>query len=211
MSMSISYEDTGRTEQKARTRAALVAAARDLLSRGETPSVEDAASAASVSRATAYRYFPNQGALLVAAHPEVEAESLLGSDPPSDPVARLDRVVEGLGRIFLDAEESYRAMLRLSLEPDPADRGELALRKGRRFPWIREALEPVRDQLTGEAWERLVQAVASAVGIEALVALTDLGGLSPEQAVEVMRWSARAMLRSALEERGSGGRRDPLG
>lgn len=200
MSMSISYADTGRSNQKARTRAALVAAARRLLERGATPTVEEAASAASVSRATAYRYFRNQHELLVAAHPEVDATSLLGEDPPQDPAARLDRVVEGLARIFLDAEQSYRAMLRLSLETDAADRGELVLRKGRRLLWIEDALAPLRGRFRAEEFERLVYAVSATVGIEALVALLDLAGLTPERAVEVMRWSAGALLRTALAE-----------
>lgn len=138
----------------------------------------------------------------MAAHPEVEARSLLEPDPPGDPEARLDAVVAGLAEIFLGAEESYRSVLRLSLEPDAADRGELDLRKGRRFIWITEALEPLRDRLARSEFERLVHAVSAAVGIEALVTLTDLAGLSRERAVEVMRWSARALLRAALAEAG---------
>jgi AcrR family transcriptional regulator len=204
--MSISYEDTGRRNQKARTRAALIDAARDLLASGLTPTVEETAEAASISRATAYRYFPNRHALLVAAHPEVEATSLLGAEPPVEPEARLDIVVTGLAEMFLDAEKSYRAMLRLSLEPDAADRGELALRKGRRFIWIEDALEPLRDRLPAAEFERLVHAVAAVVGIEALVTLTDLAGMSRARAVEVMRWSARALLRAATDgaEKGRG-------
>jgi AcrR family transcriptional regulator len=200
MSMSIPYEQTGRRAQKARTRAALIEAARGILADGETPTVEQAAEAASVSRATAYRYFPTREELLVAAHPEIEAESLLGDEPPRDPEARLDAVVTGLVEIFLGAEESYRAMLRLSLDPDPAGRGELTLRKGRRYPWIEEALEPVRERLGAERFRRVVHAVSVTVGIEALVTLVDLAGLSREEATEVMRWSARSLLRSALAD-----------
>ena len=72
------YEVGGRADQKRRTRAALVSAARELVARGVTPTVADAADAASISRAAAYRYFPNQALLLVAAHPETAARSLLG-------------------------------------------------------------------------------------------------------------------------------------
>lgn len=198
--MSISYEGTGRQSQKARTRTALVAAARDLLTQGVTPTVEETAAAASISRATAYRYFPNQQALLVAAHPEVKATSLLGADAPSDPAVRLDAVVTGLAKIFLDAEQSYRTMLRLSLEPDTVDRGALPLRKGLRLLWIRDALEPLRDRLSRAEVDRLVHAVSVVVGIEALVILIDLAGLSRKRAVQVMRWSARALLRSALAD-----------
>jgi hypothetical protein len=49
---------------------------------------------------------------------------------------------------------------------------------------------------------RLVLAVRSATGIEALVWLTDIAGLSRPEAVELMRWSARALLRSALADSG---------
>ena len=44
---------------------------------------------------------------------------------------------------------------------------------------------------------RLALAIRSAVGIEALVWLTDVAGLSREEAAGVMLWSERAMLRSA--------------
>lgn len=203
MMMTVPYEATGRQRQKARTRDALVRSARSLLAEGQTPTVEQAAEAAGISRATGYRYFPNQSALLVAAHPEIEAESLLGPDPPADVAERLDIVVLALSKMFLDAEPAYRAMLRLALEPDPEVRGELPLRKGLRIPWIEEALAPLRGRIPPAAYRRLVHAVAAAIGIEALVTLIDLVGLSREEAVEVMRWSARALLRGASSGTGS--------
>ena len=64
MMMSIPYElNGGRLAQKRRTREALIASARELVANGEAPTVEAAAEAASISRTTAYRYFPNQRAL----------------------------------------------------------------------------------------------------------------------------------------------------
>ena len=47
MDTSIPYESTGRTDQKARTRKLLVAATRQLLAKGTTPTVEQAAAASS--------------------------------------------------------------------------------------------------------------------------------------------------------------------
>jgi hypothetical protein len=46
---------------------------------------------------------------------------------------------------------------------------------------------------------QLVYGIGATLGIEALVWLTDMGGLSREEAVEVMRSNARTLLRSALE------------
>src|SRR6478735_8205780 len=91
--MSTAYEQHGRVAQKRRTHEALVAAARDLVARGETPTVEAVAEAASISRATAYRYFPSQRSLLAAAHPETATTSLLPEHAPDDVRERLDIVV----------------------------------------------------------------------------------------------------------------------
>src|SRR5512140_3415920 len=59
--------DTGRPQQRRRTRMALLSAAAKLLAAGKTPSVTEVADAADVSRRTAYRYFPTQDQLLVEA------------------------------------------------------------------------------------------------------------------------------------------------
>src|SRR5919107_2949473 len=94
MGMSIPYELAGRTNQKARTRAALLDAARQLLAEGVSPTVEQAADRAAISRTTAYRYFTNQRALLTAVFPEIAERSLLDAGAPDDPAARLDLVLE---------------------------------------------------------------------------------------------------------------------
>jgi AcrR family transcriptional regulator len=197
MGMSIPYELTGRREQKGRTRNALIAATRELLAGGVTPTVEQAAEAAEISRTTAYRYFPNQRSLLVAAHPEIEAPSLLGEDAPQDAEVRFERAVETLTDLTVETEPQLRAMLRLSLEPHPGDGEELLLRRGRAVAWLQEALSPLRDEVPDAELQRLVLATRSACGIEALVWLTDIGGLSRPEAVEVMRWSARALFRAS--------------
>jgi hypothetical protein len=45
---------------------------------------------------------------------------------------------------------------------------------------------------------RLVLAIRASIGIEAFVWLTDVGGLSGNEAVKNMRWSAQALLTAAL-------------
>jgi AcrR family transcriptional regulator len=116
--MPTSYEASGRINQKRRTRDALVAAARDLVAAGTTPTIDQAASAAAVSRTTAYRYFPNQWTLLAAAHPETAARSLLPDHPPEDPAARLNAVIAAFTALIVDTEKQQRTMLRLSLDAD---------------------------------------------------------------------------------------------
>jgi AcrR family transcriptional regulator len=195
--MSTPYETGGRSAQKARTRDALVAAARDLVAAGVTPTVEGAAAAASISRTTAYRYFPNKRALLLAAHPEIAATSMLPANPPQDPAARLDAVVANFGAMILDTEAQQRTMLRLSLEADTAERGPLPLRQGRAIAWIAEALEGVRDDLSDQQFRQLVLSIRATIGIEALVWLVDVAGLLRSDALALTRWSAQALLQRA--------------
>ena len=79
------YEASGRTEQKSRTRHALVAATRELLAAGSRRRSRTPPTAAGISRTTAYRYFPNQRELLLAAHPQIEHRTLLPADAPDRP------------------------------------------------------------------------------------------------------------------------------
>lgn len=195
--MSTRYLDSGRAGQKRRTWQALVDAARLLVADGTPVTVEAAAARSGISRATAYRYFPTKDDLLVAAHPELTFTSLLPDSPPRDVRTRLDLVVTAFIKLILDTEPQQRAMLRASLEQL---RPRLPLRRGRGIGWIAEALEPLEPRLGASGVQRLARAVRSAIGIEALVWLADIGGLTREEAAATMRWSALSMLESALRE-----------
>jgi AcrR family transcriptional regulator len=196
--VSTAYEESGRTQQKQRTRRELVAAARALIAEGgSAPTVEEAAAAAAISRTTAYRYFRSQRELLVAAHPELELTSMLPRDAGDDPEKRLVTVVGAFIDMILETEQQQRTMLRLSLEPATTP-DQLPLRKGRAIRWFEEALAPARAQLTPAGVSRLAVAVRSAVGIESLVWLVDVAGLSRAEAREVMLTSARALARDAM-------------
>ncbi|MET3720953.1 MULTISPECIES: TetR/AcrR family transcriptional regulator [unclassified Arthrobacter] len=194
------YTDGGRTSQKHRTRDALVNAARSLVAAGISPTVDEAAQAAGIARSTAYRYFPGQRELLAAAHPETARTSMLPADPPEGVAERLDAVVVEFTGMILETEAQQRTMLRLSLEPADGQERSLPLRQGRAIAWITEALAPLQGDLSDDEIHRLVLAVRSAIGIESLVWLTDVGGLSRADAVASMRWSANALLNQALTQ-----------
>jgi AcrR family transcriptional regulator len=197
--MSTAYEEVGRVRQKQRTKDALVAGAREAVAEGDTPTVESAAERAGVSRTTAYRYFPTQAALLAAAHPETVTTTMLPTPAPADVAERVEIVVGRVTDLVVDTEQQQRTMLRLSL--DPGAGRELLLRKGRVIGWLEEALEPLADELGHDTVRQLAIAIRSAIGIESFVWLTDVAGLTAGEAVETMRWSARAMLEST--ERGA--------
>jgi AcrR family transcriptional regulator len=194
------YESTGRTAQKSRTRRALVAATRELLAAGLTPTVENAAERAGISRTTAYRYFPNQRSLLLAAHPTISPETLLPTNPPTDPKARLDALMTAFTHYNFTWEPQLRASLRLSLEPT-ADRP--VLRQGRAIGWIAEALTPLHDTHPHIDIHRLAIAIRSATGIETLIWLVDIAGYSREQAAHTVKATAQALLDDAIRDSGA--------
>jgi AcrR family transcriptional regulator len=197
--VSTTSAEGGRTRQKQRTRSAIIAAARDLVAQGgAAPTVAEAAEAALVSRTTAYRYFPSQKSLLVAAHPEIEVTSLVPEGTSDDPERRLEAAVRGFLRMVADTEPQQRTMLRLSLEPDPATR-DLPLRQGRAIAWFIDALAPLVDDLGADGVRRVAVAVRAVAGIEPLVWLTDVAGMTTEEAIEQMVWSALAVLRRAMD------------
>jgi|SRR5581483_4193855 len=203
MGMSIPYTETGRTQQKARTRSALVDAARALIERGITPTVEEAAGEAAISRTTAYRYFPNQRELLVAAHPHLEAQSLLGDDPSDDPEKRLQAVLDTYLEMTVENELALRAAFVLSATANEQERHEFVLRQGRVVGWVQDALAPLHGVLSQKRIHRLACAIRAAAGIEAMIWLVDVAGMRRTEAVKLMKWSAIALLRTAVAEAGS--------
>jgi AcrR family transcriptional regulator len=197
MAMPVPYERTGRTAQKSRTRQALVEATRALLGDGETPNVEDAAQRAGISRTTAYRYFPNQRSLLLAAHPQIAPDTLLGPDAPDDVNDRLDAFMAAFTRYNFEWEPQLRASLRVSLSERKGreNKAQPALRQGRAIAWIEDALKPISPDVD---IHRLAVAIRSATGIESLIWLIDIAGYSRDQAAETVRTTAHALLAAAM-------------
>lgn len=216
--MTMISQESGRINQKRRTRAAIVTAAADLLRRGQTPTVAEVADAALVSRATAYRYFPSQEYLLSEAalnNNREEVDRVLeAADSASGPESRLDAVVQAIQERTIRQEGGFRVLLRLSLEQSfngsaAQEAPDWRRRGGRRLDWIEQALAPVWDGLDDRAKERLVGGLSLCMGIEALVVLRDICGFSPQQAIEISRWTAQAILHIGLDTRegaaGTGG------
>ncbi len=171
-------------------------AARELMSQGVIPTVEDAAAQAGVSRATAYRYFPDQRALLGSAYPIIETRSLLPEGAPEEVVERVRLVTRGILDSIVANEVALRAQLRISLE-ESGTRAELPLRRGRRIMWFQDALAPLHSELRPRPLRRVTLALTSVVSLEVFIWLVDLGGLSRKAAVEQIVWTAEQIVRSA--------------
>src|SRR5947199_1691377 len=112
--MATAQTDTGRSNQKKRTRTAIVEAARELIDTGGEVTMSEIARAALVSEATAYRYFPDLPSLISEALAGVwppPAEALAPVAESADPVERIAFACEFLLRGILARQGSVRAMI----------------------------------------------------------------------------------------------------
>lgn len=197
-----------RANQKERTRAALVAAAKELARGGARPTVAEAAEHARVSRATAYRYFPTHESLLLEVSDVtpvvVPIEELLERQSGEDAEARLAELLDAFHPIVVAEEPALRMALRVYLDTwlEARRKGEAVpkVREGRRMRWLDSALEPVRRKLPKAEWRRLRAALALTLSIDALVVMKDVAGCDDDEAHQVLRWAALALLRSALKK-----------
>jgi AcrR family transcriptional regulator len=208
---SIGYLNVGRINQKLRTRDALVSVASDLLRAGEPVSVSAVADAARVSRTTAYRYFPTsemlaaQAALAIAASLETRQLDAVvhGAGSASE---KLDAVVTGIDSMVRANEAAFRAVLRLSL----GAAAETGLPTPRRTPirrlWLEAALAELRPRLDRRRFDRLLASLSLLCGVEPDIVLRDIVLMSPDDALAVKRWAARALLEAAMAEAPEPGR-----
>lgn len=203
--------ETGRINQKRRTRAAIVEAAKNLLAQGVTPTVPQAAEAALVSRTTAYRYFPTQESLLIEVAVNVDVDDIeqLVNSPVnrSDSLARTIDVLDALNQHAFMAETEYRTALRLYLDLWLAASAEgddaPIVREGRRRRWIEQTLTPLRTDVDDHDWRRLLAALCLLAGGEAVVVLRDVCHLGPEEGQAVSHWAADTLLRATFERGGT--------
>lgn len=205
-------KQVGRVNQKARTRAALVQAAMNLVREGRLPSIPEAAERAQVSVATAYRYFPSADDLWF------EASDFAASYEPAlleaeqridiagdDPVDRLEALVRTLGFAMLDDQAPYRRIAKMAhdqwfrqAEIGVDDRAPT--RVGRRNQHIAHVIEPLRGRLSDRDVERIAHALGVVVGTDAMLALIEGVGLKADDAKGAMLDAARWLLTGAILE-----------
>src|SRR5690348_3801670 len=110
----VSEGSTGRTNQKTRTRLAIIEACRDLIRSGADVSIPEVARVALVSEATVYRYFPDLASLInvaiVGLWPS-PVEALAPIAHSADPVERIAFASEVFLRRVLAYQGSVRAMI----------------------------------------------------------------------------------------------------
>jgi AcrR family transcriptional regulator len=185
-----------------------------MLREGKVPTVADAAEEAGVSRATAYRYFPTQGALVREAVDAVliRENEWEGRLPDTDDlVERVERLAsDGFG-LIADNEALLRGYLLVALEQwaklqAGEELGEKPIERGGRRQGIGIALEPFEDRLDPETLRMLAVGISLIFGVESRIVLRDIWDLDDEEAKRVTLWIARILAKAALDEASPSGR-----
>ncbi|EKN6163228.1 TetR/AcrR family transcriptional regulator [Yersinia enterocolitica] len=189
------------TTIRARTRRLLIDTAMSMYEQGTFPSITEVANTAQLSRATAYRYFPTQSALVSAMVDESLGPILAWQ--PTQPDAR-QRIAELLSFAYprmLQHEGVLRAALHLSLQQWADNRSnpnnEEKLIRGNRKRLLKLAVEPLEGKLTPEALQRVIHAFSLIYGSEVFMVLKDIWHLDDAGIQDVTQWMGRAILLQA--------------
>lgn len=190
------------TGASARTFNLLIHKAVEISAQGPLPTLNGLAEATATSRATVYRYFPSHADLVhtMMLH---SLSNLMAWQPQS--LAPEQRVLEALDLLFEDFKQHetlFRSVLQLSLIPSAEQptlpTGQLVPR-GLRIEILSRALEPLRPQLTEQAYMDLLTGLSLLFGIEALVVLKDIWGLDLAGAKSALTVSAKALIAQAID------------
>lgn len=180
-----------------------------LMQSGGSPSVSEVAEAAQVSRATAYRYFPSQAAMIQAAVDDALGPILDWSSDEPDAEARVAELF-GFAYHRMEAfEATHRAALILALDQWQRRKAgtlgsEPRVVRGNRRGLLKAAIDPLVEEIGREAADRVTQSLSLLFGIEAIVILKDIWGLDAEKAEGVASWAAKALIRTAVAEAAKG-------
>ena len=176
--------------------------------------MSEIADEADVSRRTVYQYFPTLEHLLADAALEAARTTATiepAFDTLSSPEDRVEALVRAMQQGFADTETLGRTIVRLTVGGAGAggsrgdahdtrtDSEHLAAATGA-LSGSSDALEPLRDDLSPEHFERLVSALTLLMGWESMIVLQDTRALSTAEAEEVCVWAARALLAATATE-----------
>ena len=140
------------------------------------------AEAAAVSRATAYRYFPSQAALVQAVVDEGLGPILNWQSAADDPRRRVAELLDTSMPRIEAFEATFKAALKLSLDQWARRQAgtlgtEPQFTRGHRVDLLKDAIAPLKGTLPGAGFERLAQALSLVFGVEVLIVLKDIWGL----------------------------------
>lgn len=198
-----------RASQKQRTRQDLLQAASRLMAKGVKPKLAEVAKEAMVSRATAYRYYSNDEALIAEAGLEMRtptAKQIFMDDPSTDPEERLLKACTLMHDFVWENEAQLKFVVARLLDQAAANPSSREMPRGnRRTEFIQTALAPARGQFNAAGYRMLCASAALVIGTESMIVFRDVLQMSENEARNVENWMIRMLTHAALSESRSKG------
>ncbi|MGK7396119.1 MAG: TetR/AcrR family transcriptional regulator [Candidatus Cyclobacteriaceae bacterium M3_2C_046] len=202
--------NSGRINQKIRTRESLIEAANQLLKKGKADfSLEEVAREAKVSTATAYRYFTDPETLRLEAPLQFKtekSEKIFENIPKKDWQQRLEQALKYHQKLCQENEVEFRLFLSSVLRESVKNPGGKS-RGGRRVVLAEEALADLKGKISKDDFSRLKYVLSVFMGIESVIVLKDICGLKDEEVLPVWQWAGEILINSLLrktEKKGKG-------
>ena len=197
--MKNSNLQSGRKNQKLKTRDRIIEAAHQLLNSGDELNMDEIAKKAGISRATVYRYFSS---------PELLATQLnliLNVPEPKETAASVSGLSlnDGLLNVqnqflnfILKTENSSRTFLSafLSMTSPELKRGQ------HRIKTVQEFLKNNKNNLDSETKDKLTHIAVLLMGIEAILVMKDVCGLNEDQSRKTLTWALETLIRGMVAD-----------
>ncbi|NUF50118.1 TetR/AcrR family transcriptional regulator [Gilliamella sp. ESL0250] len=193
------------TGVKKRTYERLINTALEALEQGCELTITELADKSGISRATAYRYFPTQSALITAVV-ESSLEPIFSWRSKKQNAE--ERIHDFLAFAFpqmLKHEGALRAAIKVSLQQWATERASLSpqtenLVRGNRKEILSTILLPLKTELPEELYDKVIYAISIIYGSEIFMVLKDIWKLDDQSVISLSQWIAKAIINQAKQD-----------
>ena len=197
--MNNEYLDSGRRNQKLKTRNLICAAAQEFLNEGRNFTLEDVANKAGLSRATVYRYYSSVEVLSTEAvldlnvqSPENLVQSLEGL-PLEDTILGIQ---DYFNQFTIENEAVFRKFLSIAIRKDIPQ----SKRGARRPKALQLAIQQRHSALTPGDAKNLIHVATVLMGMEAMIVTKDVCQLDDQDSLSTLRWGLEMMIKGIFNQ-----------
>lgn len=186
----------GRVNQKIKTRSQILNAAKLLMSKNKSTSLEEVAREANVSRATIYRYFPNIDLLSTEASLDIfyqSPETLFNEVKGKDLLNQIHHIQNYYNGLAQDHEMIFRRYLSAVLNESIASKKKI--RGARRVAVMELVLDSYKQTFSQKELTNLKNLSSILMGIDSLVVAKDVCGLTNKETDATLKWGIEMILK----------------
>jgi AcrR family transcriptional regulator len=188
--------DTGRVNQKAKTRSNILDAAKEMMENEKSITLEDVAEKANISRATIYRYYANIDLLITEASLDIHHKS---PDDFFEEVKKMlfeDRIFY-IQKHYNQLAQKHEIVFRryLSAVLSASITSTKKLRGARRVKSLKNVLEPYKNDMNSGTFKKIITVASILMGIDSLIICKDICDLNNEETNETLEWALKMILK----------------